>query len=185
MSVPFDTFSVQCRALSLLGKTWTGPGLEIERTDVAGRDVEVQRWAAREGRALADFPEEITETRTRMLMLINQGDVSGAFSFIQECPPDLRAAVKPFFIHFSSATTKLATAHAVVDLLEFFARGRTVVIPGQVVLDGEFGGLRGPLAVPVLMDQRGWSQVIELPIANDERIALDNSSRAVEIANDS
>ncbi|MDG2437787.1 MAG: hypothetical protein P8M10_00620 [Ilumatobacter sp.] len=111
--------------------------------------------------------------------------MSGAFSFIQECPPDLRAAVKPFFIHFSSAKTKLATAHAVVDLLEFFARGRTVVIPGQVVLDGEFGGLRGPLAVPVLLDQRGWLQVIELPIANDERIALDNSSRAVEIANDS
>lgn len=48
------------------------------------------------------------------------------------------SAVKPLFIHFSSATTKLATAHAVVDLLEFFARGRTVVIPGQVVLDGEF-----------------------------------------------
>ena len=141
--------------------------------------------AAREGRALADFPEEIIETRTRMLMLINQGDVSGAFSFIQECPPVLRAAVKPFFIHFSSATTKLATAHAVVDLLEFFARGRTVVIPGQVVLDGEFGGLRGPLAVPVLLDQRGWSQVIELPIENDERIALENSSRAVEVANES
>jgi malate/lactate dehydrogenase len=59
------------------------------------------------------------------------------------------------------------------------------VIPGQVVLDGEFVGLRGSLAVPVLFDQRGWAQVIELPIANDERIALDNSSRAVEIANDS
>ena len=141
--------------------------------------------AAREGRALADLPEEIIEARTKMLTLINDGDVSGAFSFIQQHPPDLRAAVKPFFIHFSSATTKLATAHAVVDLLEFLASGQTVVIPGQVVLDGEFGGLHGPLAVPVLMDQRGWSQVIELPIANDERIALDNSSRAVEIANDS
>ena len=76
--------------MSLLGKTWTGPGIEIERTDVAGRDVAVQRCAAREVRALADFSEEIIATRTRMLMLINQGDVSGAFSFVQECPPDLR-----------------------------------------------------------------------------------------------
>ena len=139
--------------------------------------------AAREGRALADLPEEIIEARTKMLTLINQGDVSGAFSFIQRHPPDLRAAVKPFFIHFSSATTKLATAHAVVDLLEFLARGQTVVIPGQVVLDGEFGGLHGPLAVPVLLDQRGWSQVVELPIADDERMALNEASRAVEAAN--
>jgi hypothetical protein len=32
--------------MSLLGKTWTGPGIEIERTDVADRDVAVQRGTA-------------------------------------------------------------------------------------------------------------------------------------------
>ncbi|MDG1266338.1 MAG: hypothetical protein P8O03_08440 [Ilumatobacter sp.] len=139
--------------------------------------------SAREGRVLTDLPEEIAEIRTQMLSMINNGDVPGAFAFIQQHPPDLRAAVKPFFIHFSSATTKLATAHAVVDLLEFLAKGQTIVIPGQVVLDGEFGGLHGPLAVPVLLDQKGWSQVVELSIADDERTALEKSSRAVEAAN--
>lgn len=129
--------------------------------------------AAREGRSLANLPEEIPAVRARALQLINDDDVPGAYRFIESQPADLRAAVKPFFTHFTAGrTTELATAHAVVDILGFLAHGQQIAIPAQVMLEGEMSGLAGPLAVPVLIDPMGWSQVVDEDIAADERAAL-------------
>lgn len=136
--------------------------------------------SAREGRSLADLPGEIVEARTRMLSVINDGDVPGAYAFAQQQPPDIRAAIKPFFTHFTAGqTTELATAHAVVDIIEFLAHGQQITIPSQVVLDGEFDGLVGPLAVPVLIDPMGWSQIVDEAIADDERDALHRAHAAI------
>lgn len=152
---------------------------------VHARGVSEQRLAdvigaAREGRVLSDLPTEIADSRSRMLSIINDGDVPGAYAFVQQQPPDIRAAIKPFFVHFTAGqTTELATAHAVVDILGFLAHGQQTTIPAQVVLDGELGGLTGPVAVPVLLDPMGWSQVVDEAIADDERQALEASSRAV------
>jgi malate dehydrogenase len=136
--------------------------------------------AAREGRVLSDLANEIAETRARMLGVINDGDVPGAYAFVQQQPPDIRAAIKPFFVHFTAGqTTELATAHAVVDIIGFLAHGEQTTIPAQVLLDGELGGLSGPMAVPVLLDPTGWSQVVDEPIAHDEHQALEVASRAI------
>ncbi len=136
--------------------------------------------AAREGRDLVDLSHEIPEARTRALSLITDGDVRGAYDFIQAQPADVRAAIKPFFTHFTAGrTTELATAHAVVDMVGFLAHGQQIAIPAQVILDGEMGGLRGPLAVPVLLDPMGWSQVVDEEIADDERAALIAASAAI------
>ncbi len=138
---------------------------EQQLADVIGK--------AREGRTLADVPGEIAETRTRMMKIINDGDVQEAYQFVQKQPPDIRAAIKPFFIHFTAGqTTELATAHAVVDIIGFLAHGQQITLPAQVILDGEFDGLVGPIAVPVLIDPMGWSQVVTEVIADDERQAL-------------
>lgn len=136
--------------------------------------------AARAGRALTDLPAEIAESRSRMLGIINDGDVPGAYVFVQHQPADIRAAIKPFFTHFTAGqTTELATAHAVVDIVGFLAHGQQITIPAQVMLEGEFDGLRGPVAVPVLLDPMGWSQVVDEAIADDERKALVAASRAI------
>lgn len=136
--------------------------------------------AARAGRALADLPSEIAEAKGRALALINADDIRGAYDFIQEQPPDIRAAIKPFFTHFTAGrTTELATAHAVVDVLGFLAHGQQIALPAQVLLDGEMGGLLGPLAVPVLLDPMGWSQVVDEEIAADERKALESACAAI------
>ncbi len=134
----------------------------------------------REGRTLADLPEEIRSARSEALRSINNDDVAGAFDFIQQQPADVRAAVKPFFTHFTAGrTTELATAHAVVDVVEFLATGQQVAIPAQVMLEGEMRGLTGPIAVPVLIDPMGWSMVIDEAIASDERDALEKADAAI------
>ena len=136
--------------------------------------------AAREGRSLSDLPEEIASTRARMLSIINDGDIPGAYAFVQSQPPDVRAAIKPFFTHFTAGqTTELATAHAVVDIIGFLASGEQTTLPAQVVLDGEFNGLAGTLAVPILLDPMGWSQVVDEEIADDEREALHQARAAI------
>lgn len=137
--------------------------------------------AARDGRSLADLPEEIAASRGRMLATINDGDVRGAFEFVQSQPADIRAAIKPFFTHFTAGqTTELATAHAVVDIIGYLANGQQTTIPAQVVLDGEIQGLVGPLAVPVLLDPRGWSQVVDEALADDEQAALIAASASID-----
>lgn len=137
----------------------------------------------RSGRSLTDLPEEIRLARTEALRLINAEDVAGAFAFIQRQPADVRAAVKPFFTHFTAGrTTELATAHAVVDIVEFLSVGQQMAIPAQVMLDGEYDDLAGPLAVPVLVDPTGWSQVIDEHIADDERDALRAASVQINAA---
>ena len=135
---------------------------------------------ARDGRVLAELPDEIRHARSRTLTQIREGDIAGAYDFIGRQPADIRAAVKPFFTHFTAGrTTELATAHAVVDVVEFMAQGLRAAIPAQVMLEGEWNGIGGPLAVPVLIDPRGWSQVVEEPLADDEATALHAAAEAI------
>ena len=149
------------------------------------RGVDDQRLAdvigqAREGRSLADLPDEVSQTRGRMLTMVNDGDIKGAYAFIQQQPADLRAAVKPFFTHFTAGhTTELATAHAVVDVVGFLTSEQSTTIPAQVCLEGEFENVTGPLAVPVLLDPLGWTQVVDEHVADDERDALVAASIAI------
>lgn len=134
-------------------------------------------------RSLADFPNEIRESKARMLDLVRSDRVSEAYAFISGLPADLRAAVKPFFTHFTAGhTTEMATAHAVADFVEAITGGHRQVFAAQVTLDGEWEGLIGTIAVPVLLDPRGWSQVMPMEISRDERDALSDAARAVSEA---
>jgi malate dehydrogenase len=152
---------------------------------IHARGVSEQHFAdvvgtAREGRSLADLPDEIPAARTRMLNLVNSGDVPGAYDFIQTQPADIRAAIKPFFTHFTAGrTTELATAHSVVDLVAFIVGGHRRVVPAQVILDGEVWKTRGPVAVPVMLDPNGWDQVVPVEIAEDEQAALAAAAAAI------
>lgn len=105
-----------------------------------------------------------------------------AFTLVEAQPPDLRVGVKPFFAHFKAGghTTELATAHAVVDLIEFFAQGQEMVVPAQVRLETESPDLRGIVGVPVVLDQMEWSADITLTVAKDEMDALQEAGSAIQ-----
>jgi malate dehydrogenase len=152
-------------------------GVEQSRIDdLVGR--------ATQDRTLADLPEEIRTARTQALGLIERGDVPAAYAFVQSQLPDVRAAIKPFFTHFTAGrTTELATAHAVTDVVGFIGSGVKMAIPAQVLLDGEWSGLHGPLAVPVLTDPNGWSQVVPEEISTEEQAALVAAASAISALN--
>jgi malate dehydrogenase len=159
---------------------WSGVrarGVEQSRIDdVIGR--------ATSGRSVSQLPDEIASIREHVLKLITRGEVGDAYGFIHAQQPDVRAAIKPLFTHFTAGrTTELATAHAVADVVSFLAGGVRATIPAQVVLDDEWPGLRGPLAVPVLIEPRGWSRVVSQNITDDEQDALATAMAAVATSN--
>jgi malate dehydrogenase len=159
---------------------WSGVrarGVEQSRIDdVVGR--------ATSGRHVTQLPDEIRSIREHVVKLITRGEIAEAYGFIHTQQPDVRAAIKPLFTHFTAGrTTELATAHAVADVVSFLAGGVRATIPAQVVLDNEWPGLSGPLAVPVLVDPRGWSQVVTQKITDDEQDALATAMAAVATSN--
>jgi malate dehydrogenase len=137
----------------------------------------------REGRQLSDFPHEIEEARAHVLDLVGRHEVKAAFDYLQARPADIRAAVKPFFTHFTAGrTTELATAHAVVDVVAGYAHGHRTSLPAQVRLEGDWLGINGVLAVPVVTELHGWSRVVPVDIPDDEEAALRAAADAVAAA---
>lgn len=148
----------------------------------------VREYIARStaGRSPLDLPDEIRAAKAEMIRMVRANDIAEAYGFIAALPADVRAAVKPFFTHFTAGhTTEMATAHAVADLVGAIAGGHRLVVAAQVSLDGEWDGLRGTVAVPVLTDPRGWSHVMPMDISVDERTALERAAAAVEAAHQS
>lgn len=145
-------------------------------------DALVQR--ARLGRTLADFPQEVSVQKTRMLDLVRSGQVHDAYALVQSLSPDLRAVVKPFFTHFTAGrTTEMATAHAVAEIVAALVSGEQKVLPSQVALDGEWLNLHGVVAVPVILTSDGWENVNRLELAADEVEALIRAVDAIAAAN--
>lgn len=135
----------------------------------------------RSGRPLAGLPDEIAGLRTRLLAQLADGDVDGAFAAIADEPPDLRAAVKPFLIHYSSgATTQVMTAHAVFEVVRALTGGAPLATAAQVHLDGGWAGLRGVGGVPVTISAEGWRVRPEVEVAPDELEALTGAFAAVD-----
>ncbi len=138
----------------------------------------------RRGRSLADLPAEIIEYRGTLLALIAAGRVDEAFARVALLPPDLRAALKPFLIHFTAGrTTEIVTAHAVADVLAVALEGRTETLSLQVQLAGELHELHGVAAVPVRFGIDGWAEVIDPHLAADEIDGLRRSLREIAIVN--
>ena len=156
--------------------------IKVRGVDPVEVDALVQR--ARSGRTLADFPQEVSVQKTRMLDLVRGGQVHDAYALVQSLSPDLRAVVKPFFTHFTAGrTTEMATAHAVAEIVAALVSGEQKVLPSQVALDGEWLNLHGVVAVPVILTSNGWENVNRLELAADEVEALIRAVDAIAAAN--
>ena len=136
--------------------------------------------AIRHDRPLRAFPDEIAHHRGEILGRVVDGDIAGAYAALERLPPDVRSAVKPFFIHFTSGrTTEVATAHAVVDIARAIMRGERTAVTAQVLLDGEFCGLDGVMGAAVVLDGSGWSEVIDTDLADDEAQSVHAAADAI------
>lgn len=141
--------------------------------------------AMRGERPLTRLADEIETEKSRILGLVAAGDIPLAYEELEALPPDLRCAVKPFFIHFTSGrTTEVSTAHAVADLLHALLLGERKVVSAQVALEGEWDGINGVLGAHVVLDEWGWSGLVDMELAPDEHEALAASAAAIETATD-
>jgi malate dehydrogenase len=138
----------------------------------------------RRGRSLLDLPAQIVEERSRLLSMVADHRVHEAFAHVATLPPDLRASVKPFLVHFTAGhTTEIVTAHAVADVLEVVLGSQTATVPLQVRLEGEFHDLHGVVAVPVLLGAEGWTEIIDPGLAEDEVTLLRVATEQIAAAN--
>lgn len=152
----------------------------------AGREaVAAMLERVRLGRTLADLPGEVRTNKAQMLELVRSGHVLAAYEFVKSLPPDLRAAVKPFFTHFTAGhTTEVVTAHAVADIVAALVARRQQVFPLQVALEGEWLDVHGVVGAPVVLSLDGWEHVYPLKLRSDEIAAIENAASAVAAAND-
>lgn len=136
---------------------------------------------ARAGRSLAELPDEIRYSKTRMLELIRSGDVGGAYTYVKSLPPDLRACVKPFFTHFTAGrTTEVVTAKSAADISENIIDCQAMAFSTQVhLVNDQIPGVRGPAAVPILLGPDGWRGTVAVELAPDEDEAFRVASQAI------
>ncbi|MEM7443545.1 MAG: lactate dehydrogenase [Pseudomonadota bacterium] len=159
--------------------TWSQ--LQVKGVDQAAIAALVDR--TRSGRPMSVFPEEISREMGRLKELIEGGDIKAAFDFVMSLPVDLRTAIKPFFIHYTSGrTSEVAPSYAVADMVAHFIRGESRIFPAQVALDGEWLDLDGVISVPVLIGLDGWESVYPLDLADDEITALKTACQSVQDA---
>ena len=143
---------------------------------------ELSAWIAvqRENRDLALLAEEIVSHRSDLLALVSNRDVHGAFAHAANLPPEIRAAVKPFLVHTTAGhTTEVVTAHSVADIINTLVNGEPSVLPLQVKLENDYLGLTGVGGVPVHLTPQGWTDVVDLNLADDEVAGLHRAFNAV------
>jgi malate dehydrogenase len=65
-------------------------------------------------------------------------------------------------------------------MVESIVKDERRLLPASVYLDGEYGYRNIFLGVPVFLGAGGVRKIVELPLSEDEKTALDGSARAVE-----
>ena len=133
----------------------------------------------RQGTTIEQFAEICARERKVIIGLLEAGNVAEAFARVDTLAPDVRVVVKPHVTHLTGSKTVLATANVTVDLVSTFLNGGELLVAGQVMLEGDFHGLSGPLGVPVVIGSYGISQVVQIPLTEPELTRLTTVSGQV------
>ena len=138
----------------------------------------VQRLS--QGRDYDDFRIDLQAARHELVKLLTEGKAQEAFALVYRLPPDLRTVLVPFMTFISGAKTPIATANAVVDLVNTIMEGREVLVAGQVSLRGECFELDTVMGMPIIVGQQGWLQIVKPNMSDKDFIYL--KQVATEIA---
>jgi malate dehydrogenase len=166
----------------MLGEHGDGQVPVWSSVQVHGMDaVELAQTVARlrQGTTLEQFSEICARERQVIIEMLGAGQVAEAFARVDTLAPDVRVVVKPHVTHLSGSKTVLATANVTVDMVNTFLNGGEMLVAGQAMLEGDFHGLSGPLGVPVVIGSYGISQVVQIPLAEQELARLTAVSQTV------
>ena len=75
------------------------------------------------------------------------------------------------------------TAHSVVDIISSIVEGREQVFALQVNLKREWLDIDGVCGVPVILGQKGWSNVFEIDLNSYETKLLKRSAEEIKVVN--
>lgn len=130
-----------------------------------------------------DFPHEMAAALGHLIELLQDDAGPECITFLRGLPADLRAAVKPFFVHYTGRTTAVVTAHAVVELARIMVDGTPAVVPAQVSLGGDWEGFSVPVGVPVELRRDGWRPVSSDLLSEAELARLRTIHAQIELEN--
>jgi malate dehydrogenase len=111
---------------------------------------------------------------------ILQCEVQTAYAMINEFPPDIRVALKPFVTHFSGAKTVLGTARATMDFIRTITQGTDALVSGQISLEGEVYGIHSTIGVPFVIGNQGVDRIFEIPISEEEKTCLMRNAEEIQ-----
>ena len=82
--------------------------------------------------------------------------------------------------HLKTGSAYYAPGASVAKMVEAVVKDERRLVAASVFLRGEYGYRDIFLGVPALLGKNGVEKVVELPLSEDEKAALDRSARAVE-----
>lgn len=109
------------------------------------------------------------------LEILRREGPAAAYRRAESWGPDLRAAAVPLITQMSGARTPVGSGEMVLRLLETILGGGQVAAAAQILLDGEFLGIRGVTGAPVVLSSRGVEHVIPLALKAAEAAAVRRS----------
>lgn len=134
----------------------------------------------RKGYQTLNFNQDVHEIGDQLKKLVLKGHVKKAYQIIDQYPPDIRVALKPFITHFSGSKTVMGTARATMELIRTITLGNDALISGQIVLEGEFYGIHGTIGVPFVIGNQGVERVIEIAISEEEKRLLIQNAQNIQ-----
>ncbi|MCB2156446.1 lactate dehydrogenase [bacterium] len=132
----------------------------------------------RRGQPLKQFPERLAKNLKVCLGMIGRQEYGPVYEFVESLSPEYRCVLRPYLTQMSGAKTVAATARSAYEFLQTIVEGREQVLAGQMMLDGEFYGLRGPCGVPLIMGH-GIRQVVQIPLWEEEVALLRRANREI------
>jgi malate dehydrogenase len=134
----------------------------------------------RKGYQTIYFNKDVQKIGDQLKELVQKGYVKKAYQTIDQYPPDIRVALKPFITHFSGSKTVMGTARATMELIRTITLGNDALISGQIVLGGEFYGIHGTIGVPFVIGNQGVERVIEIAISEEEKLLLIQNAEHIQ-----
>jgi len=127
------------------------------------------------------LPQRVRSLQSEVTDLLAASHIPEAYDAARRALPDARIFVEPFITAFCVHSTPNATANATLVLLQALMACDYRKVYGQVLLDGEFLGIRGICGVPLALDSDQWIPHVSISLTDDEKSSVFDSVRSIEM----
>jgi malate dehydrogenase len=121
----------------------------------------------------------LPKIRSELWRFIERGQAQEAYEFLRTISPALKIAVEPDVTVRVLRSTPNSTANATLDCIAAIRHSDERKIHGQVLLSGEFYGLRGVMGAPIVLRRSEWRIGSYLPLTIQEVERLRQVNRDV------